>query len=210
MKWKQFSKCISQKKYSNKDSAKGSIAQLVIHRGQVDNIKPIAHKWYPKGIKNGEWINGYRYVDMNHSYYGCDSLILSEASCCIILVLLDLQNNRRFATHISASSDMKPKNWLHVKFDFWQFFKKNKFNFSHTESYFFSNNLHKNCEGSFEQQNAMRLFLSALTGDQLHQLAASSYFIEGENGNVWNPHCTIRLNNNDNDSQQAMNISFAH
>jgi len=208
MKWKQFSKFISPEKYSNIHSNRDTISQLVIHRGQVEQVKTTTHKWYPKDVKNNDWVEGYRYVDMNHSYFGSDALILSEASCCVILLLLDSQSNRKFSAHICATSDLKSLNWLRMQFDLKCFFKSINYNLSRAENYFFSNNLYKDGDGSFEQRNVMRLLLSAFTENQLRYIASCSHFIEGENGNRWNPRCAIRLG--DENKHQAMNISFAH
>ena len=206
MKWQEFSRTVAVDQCSQPDSSSGTISQLISHRGDVEAVLSSSHKWYPKGIKNAESVSGHRYVDMHHSYCGEDAILISEANCCVIVVLLDTMSNMRFAAHIAACSDMKSKHWLRMKFDLQCFFKKINFDISRTESFLFSNRLYKNGAGSFEQKNVMRLFMSALNPTQLKQMASKTYFIEGEGGQMWNHYCAVRLGEN----SQQISISLAH
>ena len=193
MKWKDFSTLVNYENCSSTRSQQGKISLLLNGRGTCQQVEFGKHRWYPKGVANNEQFNGYRYIDINQSFNGDEPVLISEASCCMIVLLLDKGSRRKFGAHISAASDIKSRLWLAMKLDLFNFIKKMSSKFDNLELYIFSNNTYKNAEGSHEQRNFMKLFESALSYDQLKQLAKSTYIIEGEAGKPWNPFCAVRL-----------------
>ena len=206
MKWRVFSRSIPQGNCTNIYSSRGSISQLLSLRGDVELVSNEPHQWYPKGVLNSQDVYGYQYVDMHRSYVGKAALLVSEANCCVIFLLIDTKTNMKFAAHIAACSDLKSKFWLAMKFDFSCFFKMVEYDFSRIECYLFSNQLYKDNAGSFEQKNVMTL-LSSLTDYQLWKLAENTHLIEGEDGSTWNHHCAVRLSNT---KRSSLSVSLAN
>jgi len=194
MNWKSFSDLVSENRYSNMASSQGKIAELLCNKGGTQEISQTPHKWYPRGISDSENYRGYRYVDMNHSFYGKEPVLMAEASCCIIVVLVDRESRQLFCAHISAVNDYRYKAWYLMKFDLQSFFYNIKKNLKRAELLLFSNNLFKGKDGTLEQRAFLKLFSYVFNQQQLHQLAENTYFIEGENGKCWNPFCAVRLN----------------
>lgn len=203
MLWKVFSGLVRSECCSPVSSEKGSIARLLQHRGEASHVDYKKHEWYPAGARHDDVINGYRYVDMNHSFLGQDAVLISEASYCMIIVLLNPVTHTRFCAHISATSDLKCRQWLAMKSDLLFFFKNIDFDVTKNELYIFCNNTFKNQEGSYEQRNFMKLMNSVLDDSQLEKLALSTWLIEGEDGNCWNPYCAVRMD------EERLKISFA-
>jgi len=207
MKWREFSSLIHNDKCANRFSEKGKLSDLFSKVGNIETTNGAYHDWYPKGVKNQECYKGHRYVDINHSYFGAEPLLISEASCCILVLCLDTQSENRFAAHISACSDVFSKQWFSMAFDLQCFFK-NMINDIHSaEVYLFSDQLYKGEDGTFEHKNLMRLLSSALSKEQLENLAPYTHLIEGEDGNSWNPLCAVRSNHYN--KSHVLDISFA-
>ncbi len=207
MRWKTFSSLVSLDSCSFPSSSLGSISSLLSRRGVFCQIACDSHEWHPARFENNEILNGFRYVDMNHSVFGEHPVLISEASCCIIVVLLDPATGNKFCAHISAGSEQRYRLWRFMKFDLQQYFMSINKDITQAELYLFSNNLYHGKEGTHEQRNLMKLFSSVFSEAQLRQLAQASYFVEGEAGSVWNPFCAIRIGGEN--AQQMMQVSFA-
>jgi len=205
MNWQGFSLFVDSNKIVSDASDKGTMAKAFYDRGAVISERRRNHCWYPKGVKNDEKVNGFRYVDMNHSFFGEEPLLVSEASCCMIMILMDTKTKLRFAAHISAASDMNRLSWLSIKTDTQLFFKKIDNDVNRAELFLFSENVYWKDKGTFEQKNVMKLMNYVLSDNQLQRLAKSTWLVQGEAGVKWNPFCAVRL-----DSRKTMNISFVH
>jgi len=208
MNWKNFSSLVHAGNYSSDLSSKGRMSELLIGRGVINNSCEKYHAWYPRGVKNSEYVNGFRYVDMNHSYFGEESVLVSEASCCMIMILLDRETQLKFSAHISAASDMKRLPWLLINTDLKFFFKSISCKLERASLYLFSNKMDWNMDGSFEHRNIMSLLSASLSQKQLEELSRSTYLFQGENGVRWNPFCAVRLKNSN--AKQMMEISFVN
>ncbi len=208
MNWKNFSSLVHVGNYSSDLSSKGQMLELLLGRGSIGNSCEKHHAWYPRGVKNSEYVNGFRYVDMNYSYFGEESVLISEASCCMIMIVLDMNSQLKFSAHISAASDMKRLPWLSINADLKFFFKSIKCNLECVSLYLFSNNMDWGKDGSFEHRNVMSLLSASLSRKQLEKLSSSTYLIQGEDGVKWNPFCAVRLKNLD--ATQTMEISFVN
>ena len=193
MNWESFSSRVCEENCSTEFSRDGKISELLSAGKQIHKTFQRKQECAPKGLKNGEIENGFHYVDMNCSYWGEAPIFVAEASCCMILVLVDAQSGRHFASHISASSDMKRLPWLSVKTDLQLFFKAVDYDVERVEQFIFSCTFYKNQPGSFEQKNVMNLLSSVLSQTQLEKLAEMTYLIQGENGLRWNPCCSVHL-----------------
>ena len=193
MNWEQFSATIKPENCALRNSDHGSIERLLADKGIITEECCKAHEWYPKGALNSEDINGYRYVDMNHSFCGMDRILISEASCCMIVVLLDKQSPVKFCAHISATNDQRHKLWYLMKFDLLSFYKRIDKDINRCQLFLFSSNLYKGQNGSLEQANFMKLFAYVFPSLDMQNLATETYLIEGEGGKTWNPYCAVRI-----------------
>jgi len=208
MNWKDFSSLVDDENFSSDLSGKGRMSELLLGKGSINNSCERYHAWYPRGVKNSEYVNGFRYVDMNYSYFGEESVLVSEASCCMIMILLDADSQLKFSAHISAASDMKRLPWLSIHADLKLFFRSIKCNLERASLYLFSNKMDWGMDGSFEHKNVMSLLSASLSQKELEKLSYSTYLLQGENGVKWNPFCAVRLKNAK--EKQMMVISFVN
>ena len=206
MNWLEFSNAIDSSRCVTSESSQGSVKRLFHGNGIVRDENSRNHMWYPYGVENEADVNGYRYVDMNFSYCGRESMLLSEASCCMIVVAVDYESQVRFGAHISAATDTKRLRWISVKADFQLFFKQAEFDFDRIKLFIFSENALRGSTGAFEQRNVMNMLNHVLSDQQQKSLARSTHLIQGEKGINWNPYCAVRLSN---DVLQKLEISLA-
>ena len=207
MRWKEFSAFIPEKNCCPDSATKGSMQKLLNQKAVIKTVSNDLNPWYPIGVKHNDFYLGHRYVDMNNSYFGKDPVLLSEATCCIIVVIQDAYTDYCFAAHISAGSDNRPMLWTAMQQDLRNFFRQICFDIYRPIMFLFSNQLHKANHGSFEQKNLMKLLSIIVNDEQLQALAANTFLIEGEGGQAWNQYCSVRASPGQAAGQLA--IAFA-
>ena len=197
MNWAAFSALVPYAQYSSSVAVSGRIGTVLGDGGTSTKVPFAANAWYPFGRKHNDMFNGFRYVDMDHSYQGASPVILGEGSNCVIVILVHATSPEKFAAHISATSPNETLSWKMMKTHLHTFWTKAGQDLTHVRMYVFSERLYRGEAGSFEQANLMDL-LSGVFEDQLNTLAERTSLIEGEKGVAWNAYSSVRVDFHNN------------
>lgn len=186
--WRQFVTRISIERYHSCVNSKG-IANVLGNLAEVEVVEFGSHKWYPVNKKNGDDVNGYLYVDMDCCHVGKNPVLLSEASNCVILIIIDpIGTGGHFCCHMSAST-----KWEDMVDPLKGFFAGMNYDINRSQVFLFTENTCRFQDTKYELENVMELLNKVLTPQQLSLLADSAFLIEGQGGNCWNSYCSVRI-----------------
>ena len=142
--------------------------------------------WYPApyNVTDGVRFRGYRYVDMDCSYCGPIDSFMSEANTCVLAVAIDPQGPTHFLAHISAVGDQYQAPMQVNLMNFMQQVNQDP---TRPVCYIFRGT----DPGNDQTDNLMALLSSVATDVALQQIAARTYFVEGENGQSWRAYSSV-------------------
>jgi len=193
MDWFTFSSMVDFARFSSSVAVVGRIGTVLGAGGTSTRVPFGANDWYAVNTPNASPYNGFRYVDMDHSYQGVSPMLLAEGSNCLIVVLVDIASQTKFGTHISATSSLNQRFWKAMEMNLYAFSKNIGHDLTRARMYVFSENVARREAGSDEHADVMLLLSSVFSDDQLTTLAARTYLIEGEAGTSWNAYSSVRV-----------------